>query len=190
MNHTMLNAGSVMNPCARYTALSGSRLRDLASILLISNLRHAVLSRTYVNVLGGSGTLSARSHQGFNSRLKGVARELAVVIGISLSIALMPRSEASIVPLKVLANKQLTDKQYNCHNEIVYRESRWNIDAVNGSHYGYYQIRSKSVQNKPYDYQFYIYWYYVASRYGFDKDYPDLPDYCSALKHLRTRGWQ
>ena len=157
---------------------------------LTSNLRHTALSRTYVNVVGGRSTLSARSHQGFNSRLKGVARELAVVIGISLSIALMPRSEASIVPLKVLANKQLTDKQYHCHNEIVYRESRWNINAVNGSHYGYYQIRSKSVQNKPYDYQFYIYWYYVASRYGFDKDNPDLPDYCSALKHLRTRGWQ
>ena len=141
-------------------------------------------------VVDSRSTLSARSPKGFNSRLKGVARELAVVIGISLSMALMPRLEASIVPLKVLANKQLTDKQYNCHNEIVYRESRWNIDAVNGSHYGYYQIRSKSVQNKPYDYQFYIYWYYVASRYGFDKDNPDLPDYCSALKHLRTRGWQ
>jgi hypothetical protein len=150
-------------------------------------MRHAALSRTYVNVLGGSGTLSARSHQGFNSRLKGVARELAAVIGISLSMASMPSSEASIVPLKVLANKQLTDKQYNCHNEIVYRESRWNIDAVNGSHYGYYQIRSKSVQNKPYDYQFYIYWYYVSKRYGLDYE---IPDYCKALHHLRTKGWQ
>jgi hypothetical protein len=150
-------------------------------------MRHAALSRTYVNVLGGSGTLSARSPQGFNSRLKGVARELAAVIGISLSIASMPSSEASIVPLKVLANKQLTDKQYNCHNEIVYRESRWNIDAVNGSHYGYYQIRSKSVQNKPYDYQFYIYWYYVSKRYGLDYE---IPDYCKALHHLKTRGWQ
>jgi hypothetical protein len=186
----MLNVGSAMNLCARFTAVLGSRLKALGSIQRISKVRHAALSRTYVNVLGAFGTLSARSHQGFNSRLKGVARELAVVIGLSLSMAVMPRSEASIVPLKVLANKQLSDKQYNCHNEIVYRESRWKIDAVNGSHHGYYQIRSKSVQNKPYDYQFYIYWYYVASRYGFDKDNPDLPDYCSALKHLRTRGWQ
>lgn len=146
-------------------------------------------------VVDSRSTLSARSHQGFNSRLKGVARELAVVIGISLSMALMPRSEASIVPLKILANNQLTDKQYNCHNEIVYRESRWNIDAVGNKAgtkqtHGYYQIKSESIKGKPYDYQFYIYWYYVASRYGFDKDNPDLPDYCSALKHLRTRGWQ
>jgi hypothetical protein len=38
MNHTMLNAGSVMNRCARFTVLSGSRLRDLASTVLISNV--------------------------------------------------------------------------------------------------------------------------------------------------------
>jgi hypothetical protein len=151
-------------------------------------MRHAALSRTYVNVLGGSGTLSARSHQGFNSRLKGVARELAVVIGILLSIAGMPRLEASIVPLKTLANYQLTDKQYKCHNEIIYRESRWKIDAVNGSHYGYYQMRNKHIKGKPYDYQFYMYWYYVANRYGITKY--DEPNYCKALHHLKTKGWQ
>ena len=151
-------------------------------------MRHTALSRTYVNVLGGSGTLSARSHQGFNSRLKGVARELAVVIGILLSITGMPRLEASIVPLKELANYQLTDKQYKCHNEIIYRESRWQIDAVNGSHYGYYQMRNKYIKGKPYDYQFYMYWYYVANRYGITKY--DEPNYCNALHHLKTRGWQ
>lgn len=145
------------------------------------------MSRTFTDVLGRFGTLSARSHQGFNSRLKGVARELAVVIGISLSMASMPSSQASIVPLKALANKQLSDKQYKCHNEIVYRESRFNIDAVNGSHYGYYQMRTKSMKNKPYDYQFYIYWYYVSKRYGLDHE---MPDYCNALHHLKTKGWQ
>ena len=140
-----------------------------------------------IHMLDSVGTLSARSHQGFNSRLKGVARVLAVVIGISLSSAVLPRLEASIVPLKVLANKQLTDKQYNCHNEIVYRESRWNRLAVNGSHHGYYQMRTESMKNKPYDYQFYIYWYYVSKRYGLDNE---IPDYCKALHHLKTKGWQ
>ena len=135
-----------------------------------------------------TGTLSARSPKGFNSRLKGVARELAVVIGILLFSASMPKVEASIVPLKALANKQLTDKQYTCHNDIVYRESRFKIDAVNGSHYGYYQMRSKSMQDKPYDYQFWIYWYYVAKRYGITQY--EEPDYCKALHHLKTRGWQ
>jgi hypothetical protein len=144
-------------------------------------------------VIDTRGTLSAISHQGFNSRLKGVARELAVVIGITLSMALMPRVEASIVPLKALANKQLTDKQYNCHNEIVYRESRFRIDAIgnkNGTKqtHGYYQIKSESIKGKPYDYQFWMYWYYVASRYGYTQY--EEPNYCLALNHLKTRGWQ
>jgi len=187
MNLTMLNAVSVMNRCARYTALSVlvSKVRDF--ILRISKMTRP-LSRTYANVLDALGTLSARSPQGFNSRLKGVARELAVVIGISLSMAVMPSSQASIVPIKVLANYQLTDKQYLCHNEIIHRESRWNIDAVNGSHHGYYQLKIKTVKGSPYDYQFWMYWYYVTHRYGVTQY--DEPNYCAALRHLKTRGWQ
>lgn len=193
MKITWSNAAYAMNQCARFIAVSVFSSKALVSIQRISNMRHTALSRTYVNVLGAFGTLSARSHQGFNSRLKGVARGLAVVIGLSLSIASIDRSEASIVPnekLRELANYQLTDKQYNCHNEIVHRESSWNINAVNGSHYGYYQLRTKAVKGKPYDYQFFMYWYYVSSRYSFDVSNPEIPDYCKALHHLKTKGWQ
>jgi hypothetical protein len=134
---------------------------------------------------------SARSPQGFRASLKGVACSVAVVIGLSLSIAGASSSEASIdatKSLKSLANYQLTDKQYKCHNQIIYRESTWRIDAVNGSHHGYYQIKSKHIKGKPYDYQFWIYWYYVAKRYGVTKY--DEPNYCAALHHLKTKGWQ
>ena len=140
-----------------------------------------------------STCLTSRVHsrqepiKGSDRARKGVARWVAGVLVGSLCLLSAETSEAQNMPLKVLANKQLTDKQYHCHNEIVYRESRWKIDAVNGSHYGYYQIRSKSVQNKPYDYQFYIYWYYVSKRYGLDYE---IPDYCAALHHLKTKGWQ
>lgn len=130
----------------------------------------------------------ARALEGLTpSRLR-LARGVASAIGISLSIACASNGMAINMPIKSLANKQLTDKQYQCHNEIIYRESRWNIDAVNGSHYGYYQMRSKSMQGKPYDYQFYVYWYYVASRYGYTEY--DEPNYCAALHHLKTKGWQ
>jgi hypothetical protein len=128
--------------------------------------------------------------KGSDRARKGLARWVAGVLVGSLCLLSAETSEAQLVPnkeLRLLANKQLTDKQYNCHNEIVYRESRWKIDAVNGSHYGYYQMRSKSMQGKPYDYQFYIYWYYVSKRYGLDYE---IPDYCKALHHLKTRGWQ
>ena len=139
---------------------------------------------------------SARSPQGFRASLKGVACSVAVVIGLSLSIASADRVEASIDAtkgIKALADKQLTDKQYKCHNEIIYRESRWKIDAIgnkSGKHqvHGFYQIKSKHVKGKPYDYQFWIYWYYVAKRYGVTQY--DEPNYCAALHHLKTKGWQ
>jgi len=190
MNHTMLNAVSVMNRCVKSIAVSVSSSKVPGFTLRISKMTRP-LSRSFTDVLGRFGTLSARSHQGFNSRLKGVARELAVVIGISLSMALMPRLEASIVPIKSvkeLAAYQLTDLQYKCHNDIVYRESRWKIDAVNGSHHGLYQGKSKSLKNASGDYQFWWYWYYVSNRYGVTKY--DEPNYCNALHHLKTKGWQ
>jgi hypothetical protein len=133
----------------------------------------------------------ARSPQGFRARLKGLARSVAIVIGISLSIAQASSSEASIdatKALKSLADYQLTFKQLSCHNQIVFRESSWNIDAINGSHYGYYQMRNKHIKGKPYDYQFWMYWHYVAKRYGITKY--DEPNYCKALHHLKIKGWQ
>ena len=136
---------------------------------------------------------SARSPQGFRASLKGVACSVAVVIGISLSIAGADRSEASIVQIKSLARNQLSIQQYKCHNSIIYKESRWNINAIGNraghkQTYGYYQMKSKSIQGKPYDYQFEVYWYYVAKRYGITKY--DEPNYCNALKHLHRYGWQ
>jgi hypothetical protein len=95
--------------------------------------------------------------------------------------------------IKSLAAYQLTDAQYLCHNSIIYIESRWKIDAVGNKSgkkqtHGYYQMKSKSAINAPYDKQFELYWYYVAKRYGVTKY--DEPNYCAALKHLRSRGWQ
>jgi hypothetical protein len=138
----------------------------------------------------------ARAPQGLRASLKGVACSVAIVSGITMPIAGAISPEAQIMPtksVKALANYQLTDKQYLCHNEIVYRESRWNVAAVGNKAghkqtYGYYQIKSKSIKGKPYDYQFYMYWYYVAYRYGVTKY--DEPNYCNALHHLKTRGWQ
>ena len=154
--------------------------------------RHAVLTSTYANELDCHGTLQARALKGAHPEpLRRLARGVAVAIGIALSIVQTPISQGSIKPyqnIKQLADLQLTDKQYKCHNEIIYRESRFNANAVNGSHYGYYQIRSKSLHKAPYDYQFYRYWSYVLHRYGYTEY--DEPDYCKALHHLKMKGWQ
>ena len=152
-----------------------------------------MLRSTY---LTSSVLLRLEAFKGFRARPKGAARSVAVAIGILLSIATPLDVMASIdatKSIKVLANKQLTDKQYKCHNEIIYRESRFNIDAVGNKAgtkqtHGYYQIKSEHVKGKPYDYQFWMYWYYVASRYGYTQY--EEPNYCAALHHLKTKGWQ
>ena len=207
MNHTMLNAGSVMNLCARFTALSVSRLRVMVSTLRISKLctpvdnyatRLTIRSRHahFIHMLDMPSTLLARAHQGLKPRLKGVARKVAKVLVGVLCLGFAQPAEAQLdanKSIKVLAAYQLTDAQYKCHNEIIHRESRWDINAIGnktGTHkvYGYYQIKSKHIKGKPYDVQFWAYWYYVAKRYGVTQY--DEPNYCNALHHLKTRGWQ
>ena len=133
----------------------------------------------------------ARAHQGLNASPIGLARVVALAIGISLSIATPLDAQANdqaIRYVKELAKYQLTDKQEACHNDIVFRESSWNPKAKNGSHYGLYQGKSKSLKNASTVKQWWWYWHYVAHRYGVTEY--DEPNYCGALHHLKTKGWQ
>ena len=144
-----------------------------------------------MKVFDSHGTLSARAHQGLNASPIGLARVVALAIGISLSMAMPLDAQATnqaIKYVKDLADYQLTDKQEQCHNEIVYRESRWIPTAKNGSHYGLYQGRSISLKNASTVKQWWWYWSYVSHRYGVTEY--DEPNYCNALHHLKTKGWQ
>jgi hypothetical protein len=154
--------------------------------------QNAVLTSTYRNVVDRLGTLyGLEPFRGSERAATRIARSVAIVIGIALSMQSTAVGQGSIDPyrnIKELAKYQLTNKQYDCHHQIIYRESRYDIDAVNGSHHGYYQIRNNLVIDKPYDYQFYFYWKYVTHRYGITEY--DEPDYCKALHHLKVKGWQ
>jgi hypothetical protein len=156
------------------------------------------LNRTYVNGLDTSGTLRARAHQGLRASLKGAACLVAIAIGISLSMAMPLDAKANdlvIKEIKHLAKTTLTHKQYLCHNEIIYRESRWNHRAVGNiggtkQAYGLYQMKLKSLHTSSHVRQYWKYMYYVIHRYGFTDDKARDPNYCKALNHLKTRGWQ
>jgi hypothetical protein len=95
--------------------------------------------------------------------------------------------------VKQLAKQQLTDKQEACHHEIIYRESRWDHRAIGNLTgtkrvYGLYQIKSESMRTASTVKQFWTYWHYVTHRYGWTEY--DEPNYCKALHHLKTKGWQ
>lgn len=142
------------------------------------------------------GTLSARAHQGLNASPIGLARVVALAIGISLSMAMPLDAQASnqaIKYVKELAKYQLTDKQEACHHEIIYRESRWDHRAVGNiggkkQAYGLYQMKVESLKTGSTVKQFWMYWTYVMHRYGVTQY--DEPNYCNALHHLKTKGWQ
>jgi hypothetical protein len=158
--------------------------------------RHAALTSTYSNGLDTSGTLTARAHQGLSAGRLRIARVVAVAIGISLSMAMPLDAKANNLPIKYvkdLARYQLTDKQEQCHHEIIYRESRWDYKAIgnlNGTKqvYGLYQMKTESLKNASTVKQFWMYWRYVTHRYGYTKY--EEPNYCKALHHLKTKGWQ
>jgi hypothetical protein len=150
----------------------------------------------HMNDLDINGTLSARAHQGLNASPIGLARVVALAIGISLSIVSPLDAQASkkqIEYAKQLAKEQLTDKQELCHHEIVFRESTWNYRAVGNiggtkQAYGLYQMKVKSLRKANAITQFWMYHTYVGRRYGWT-EYED-PNYCKALHHLKTKGWQ
>jgi len=131
------------------------------------------------------------------SRLR-IARSVAVLVSLYMGIGLSTQAEAlnfnsSKDLIKYIANKQLTDKQYYCHNEIIYRESRWNDKAIGNiggtkQAYGLYQLKIASMRTAHVEVQFWKYWEYVSYRYGITEY--DEPMYCAALTHLKTRGWQ
>ncbi len=203
MNHIQLLASSATARCRRFIAFLVSNLREAVSTQPIIRSTRPLQGlknigsdlRFYIKLYKIELTLWVHSRlepiKGSHRAASRKARGVAFVIGISLSMQSTAVGIGSIDPyhdLHSLADYQLTNKQYDCHNEIVFRESSFRADARNGSHHGYYQIRNEKLIDAPYDYQFYFYWKYVQHRYGITKY--DEPDYCKALHHLKTRGWQ
>ena len=83
------------------------------------------LISTYANSLDSHGTLRREPFRGSDRARKGRARAVAFVIGTALFMSIAPESSASnhvIKDIKDLAKTTLTHKQYECHNEIIYRE--------------------------------------------------------------------
>ena len=149
-----------------------------------------------MNLFDWRGTLRREPFRGSARARKARARVVAIVIGTALFMSIAPESSASnhvIKDIKDLAKTTLTHKQYKCHNEIIYRESRWDERAIGNiggtkQAYGLYQLKIDSMRIAHPEVQFWKYWQYVAYRYGITEY--DEPMYCAALHHLKTKGWQ
>ena len=67
---------------------------------------------------------------------------LCLILG-SLAIQTIPAQASNADHYKLYAHSRIINEtQYKCLSHIIYKESRWNPRAKNGSHYGLGQMRS------------------------------------------------
>jgi len=91
------------------------------------------------------------------------------------------------ISIKEAIKGQLTLVTYNCLDTLAIKESNWNFDAVNGSHHGFLQGRSKWLATASPAQQYDWASRYVAHRYGVTEY--DEPDFCAALDHWKKHSW-
>jgi hypothetical protein len=88
--------------------------------------------------------------------------------------------------IKAYIKSQLTLATYECLNTLAIKESNWNFDAVNGSHHGFMQGRSKWLATATPLQQYDWTHRYVSHRYGM---IGNEPNYCAALDHWKQHSW-
>ena len=72
---------------------------------------------------------------------------LCLILGL-LSIQAIPAQATETDQYRLYAHSRIINyNQYICLSKIIHKESRWNPKAVNGSHYGLGQMRSKHYRN-------------------------------------------
>lgn len=82
-----------------------------------------------------------------SSRVRRLRPVLCLAVG-SLALTVQPAQASNIDHYKLYAHSRIINyEQYQCFSKIIYKESRWNPTAVNGSHYGLGQMKSKHYRN-------------------------------------------
>ena len=151
--------------------------------------RHAALTSTYVNGFDSHDNLSTQSlSKAQPAPLKRIAR--GVLLGLVGALCFMPNAGSTNAHKEYIDYKTyafyLLDwnkEQYKCLAALYGKESAWNPDARNGSHYGIPQGRST----------------YLATLNGYEQVQWGLSyihhhriyqgDTCKAWDHWKDKGW-
>ena len=135
--------------------------------------RHAQTRPRLRGVLPLSGTLCEQSPSGAQSDpLRRVGRSVLLAIGISLFTPAYADAPVEAKPFIQMTVREYAavlvddDKQMKCLGLLYGKESAWNPEAVNGSHYGIPQGRSEYLRDALPEQQ--IMWglKYIDNRYG------------------------
>ena len=198
MNHIQSLVVSVTARCRRFIAFQVSSLRvrvstpqipDSYAHLWISRVRHA-LNAGVIHMFDRAGTLSARALQGLTARRLRIARGVAFVIGISLSIPMASADSGSIDAInpKKYVHLALPKKEAVCLSRLIGKESAWNHKAVGNLNsptksyvYGLLQLKNPIVKDKTPIEQIHFGLKYIDHRYQGNA--------CNAWKHWKDKGW-
>jgi hypothetical protein len=111
-----------------------------------------------------------RAAEAGSSQERKIGLGAAIALTATLSITSIPEATAksySIDHLKLYSHSRIINyKEFQCFNQIITKESRWNYLAKNGSHFGLGQMRSKHYRDlDPYR-QIDATLKYITNRYG------------------------
>jgi len=188
MNHIQSYVSFAMIQCKRFTQYLTSNSKVVAFTLLTSNLRHAGLTWAFTFVFDRPGTLTARAHKGLTPGRLRVARGVAFVIGISLSIPMASADSGSIdaITPKQYIRLSMDKRQAVCLLKLYGKESAFNPKAIGNlsgtKHtYGIPQLKNPIIKDKsPID----------QIRYGIKYiDHRYSGDSCKAWASWLKRGW-
>ena len=164
-------------------------------------MQHSDITREVIHMIDKAGKLSASDAplSANASRFGGLlASSLLLVFGAALCLLILSINSKTIdssfavqlkhVSVKKYAAQKIQSKdQWVCLSQLYGKESAWNPNAVNGSHYGIPQLKNKLMiwldQYSQIDYGL----KYIAHRYQYDKH--GYINACKALQHFRLVGW-
>lgn len=113
-----------------------------------------------------SSSASERLQPYSSLRRLAVRGVLCLFIG-SLSLQMQPVHASEADMLKLYAHSKLVNyKQFHCFIAIINKESRWNSNARNGSHYGLGQMKSQHYRDLDPFRQIDASIKYISTRYG------------------------
>ena len=84
----------------------------------------------------------------YSSPIRRLAFMAALCLPLGIPAAVAKENITQADYLKLYAHSRIiNEKQYICFKNIIFKESRWNPKAHNGSHYGLGQMKSKWYKN-------------------------------------------
>jgi len=127
-------------------------------------------------------TCSIRSILAGEPLMRTARRRCLVLLGVLCIVGTTPAKAITKTDyLKLYAHSRIIDyEQFICLSKIIYKESRWNTQAINGSHYGLGQMRSKHYRNLDGYRQIDATILYIKGRYG---------SMCKAWEFHKAKGY-